>query len=608
MKTDSFTTRPDIQGSFGVASSTHWLASQTAMRMLELGGNAFDAAVAAGFVLQIAEPHLNGPMGEVPIIIHHAQSKQTRVVCGQGTAPKAATRDLFLDRSLKQIPGTGLLAAAIPGAFDAWMLMLRDYGSLPLNTVLAPAIDYAQTGIPLIPKLQNSIRRLADWFNEAWPENAAIYLVDGRPPDPDSLLRNPALAQMYLRIVKEAEASCEDRVGQIDAARAVWSSGFVAEAIDRFCRTESFLDITGQKNGGLLTKQDLADWRAHYEDPCQLTYQGKTICKTGPWGQGPVLLQGLALAEAVGIADVQPDSAEFYHLLIEVMKLTYADRETYFGEPNFTNIPMDQLLASDYVRDRAKLISGHADVSWRPGDIPGFGYAVDYEAACNMEIDQAALNAAGIGEPTSTNQNPDAVAGLVNGDTCHVNVIDRWGNVVSATPSGGWMESSPVIPELGVCLGTRLQMMSLDSKDPNGLAPGKRPRTTLTPTLVLNADGSPYMACGTPGGDKQDQWQLAFLIRHLIFGQSLQSAIDAPGFSTTHWPNSFFPRQAEPGHISIERRVGAEVITELRARGHIVTEAGPWSEGWICASGIKPNASLTAAASPRGSQAYAVGR
>lgn len=604
----NFTTRPDLTGHFGMAASTHWLASQTAMRMLEIGGNAFDAASAGGFVLQVAEPHLNGPLGEVPIIFHDAQSKKTRVICGQGNVPAKATAKQFEALGVDQIPGTGLLTAAIPGAFDAWMLMLQDYGSLSLSTVLEPAISYARDGVPIVPKLMKSITQMQGWFNRAWPENAAIYLQDGALPEKGSLLRNPALADMYQRTLDEADATSTDREKQIAAARQIWKTGFVAEAIDTFSCTTKHLDITGQKNGGLITGDDLAGWSATYEDPTSSVFCGKTICKTAPWGQGPVLLQGLALAQAKGLSDIEPDSAQFYHTLIEVMKLTYADRETFYGDPKFIDVPLSTLLSDRYNEERAKLISGVADLTWRPGAIAGFGYQVDYDAASNIEIDEAVLITAGIGEPTSKSQASEAVAGIVNGDTCHINVVDKWGNMVSATPSGGWMESSPIIPELGVCLGTRLQMMRLNPEAPDFLLPNKRPRTTLTPTLVLNEDGSPYLACGTPGGDKQDQWQLAFLIRHLMYGQSMQQAIDAPGFGSSHWPNSFYPRQAEPGKMSIESRVGKKIIADLRARGHIVSVSDPWSEGWICASSIAQNRQLSAAASPRGVQAYAVGR
>ncbi len=602
-----FLTRPNIRGHFGVAGSTHWLASGVAMRMLELGGNAFDAAVAAGFVLQVAEPHLNGPLGEVPIIFHEAANRDTQVICGQGTAPQAATIQYFHDRGIDQIPGNGLLAAAIPGSFDAWMLLLRDKGTLPLDTVLTPAIEYAEKGVPVIPRMIKAIRVIQAWFKTEWPENAAIYLPGGKVPELGSFLTNPALARTWRRTLDEAKG--DNREAQIDAARQIWKTGFVADAIVDFCATQSFRDVTGQSNGGLITRDDLAGWSATFEAPATAQFQGRTICKCGPWSQGPVLLQGLKMAEALGI-DRLNDDVQFYHLLAEIMKLTYADRETFYGDPNAVDVPLDVLLSDEHAAARAALVGPEANNTWRPGDIPGFGHPVDFEAACNVALDKDALAALGIGEPTVAKQDaPEAaLKDIIDGDTCHINVADRWGNLVAATPSGGWMESSPVIPELGFCLGTRLQMARLDDDAPGALRPGTRPRTTLTPTIVLDEDGRGYMACGTPGGDKQDQWQLAFLLRHLALGMSPQAAIDAPGFHSLHWPDSFFPRQAFPGRLCMEGRVPKVVTDALADLGHDVLVEDDWSAGYLSASYVRADGTLGAAASPRGQQNYALGR
>jgi gamma-glutamyltranspeptidase/glutathione hydrolase len=530
-----FLTRPDLSGHFGMAGSTHWLAAQTAMRMLELGGNAFDGAVAAGFVLQVAEPHLNGPLGEVPIMFHDATEGRTQVICGQATAPKNATIAHFKSLGVDQVPGTGLLATAIPGAFDAWMLLLRDKGSLPLATVLEPALNYADQGVPVLPRMAKAIQAMKDWFKAEWPENARLYLVDGETPEIGSLLRNPALAKTWRRTLAEAEQAGPDRATQIDAARDIWKTGFVAQEVLRFCEREAFADVTGRKNGGLLCAEDLANWSATYENPVSVGFNGYRVQKCGPWSQGPVLLQGLRLIETLG-RDRLTDEVGFYHTLTEVMKLTYADRETYYGDPDFVDVPLEVLFSRDYAQQRAELISEAANNGWRPGEIPGYGHPVDFAAACSVELDAETLAALGIGEPTvAKHENTqDEVKAIVDGDTCHINVADRWGNLVAATPSGGWMQSSPIIPELGFCLGTRLQMMRLDADAPDALMPGKRPRTTLTPTIVEGPAGRGYMACGTPGGDKQDQWQLAFLVRHLMLGMTPQEAIDAPSFFSTH--------------------------------------------------------------------------
>ena len=601
-----FLTRPDIRGHFGVAASTHWLAAQTAMRMLELGGNAFDGAVAAGFVLQVAEPHLNGPLGEVPILLHEAETRETTLICGQGPAPRAATITRFTALGLDQVPGTGMLAAAIPGAFDAWMLLLRDKGTLPIETVLAPAIGYAERGVPVLPRMAAAIAVMQGWFRTHWTDNAVIYLPGGAVPETGSLLRNPALAETWERTLREAQTAGPDRMAQIEAARETWKTGFVADAIAEFCATRRFRDVTGHDNGGLLTAEDLAGWSATYEAPVQADFAGHTVCKCGPWSQGPVLLQGLRMIEALG-PEALAGEAEFYHTLTEVMKLTYADRETFYGDPDFVDVPLGHLLSRDYARARAELVGRMADNSWRPGKVAGYGHALDYEAATTVSLDAEALAGLGIGEPTVADH-ATTPRGAADGDTCHVNVADRWGNLVAATPSGGWMESAPVIPALGFCTGTRLQMMRLDPAAPDALAPGKRPRTTLTPTIVLDRDGRGTMACGTPGGDKQDQWQLAFLVRHLMQGLSPQAAIDAPGFFSSHWPDSFFPRQAFPGRLTIEGRISAAAAAELRRRGHDLTAEAPWSDGYLSASCVRPDGTLSAAASPRGQQVYAVGR
>lgn len=585
-----------------MAGSTHWLAAQTALAMLEQGGNAFDAAVAAGFVLQVAEPHLNGPLGEVPILFHHAGSGQSRLVCGQGPAPRAATLDAFAALDLDRIPGTGVLAAAIPGAFDAWMLLLRDYGSLQLAAVLEPAMFYARTGVPVLPRLSRAIGAMTDWFRTEWPANAELYLPDGTPPAPGSWMRNPALADTWARTLHQAERAGPDRGAQIDAARQVWKTGAVATCIAEFCQRERVRDVTGRKHQGLLHAGDLAGWSASYEDPVCVDTFGHRIHKCGPWSQGPVLLQGLQIIAHLD-RDTLQDPAGFIHALTETMKLCYADRDTFYGDPNFVAVPLEQLLSDDYARARAARISPSAATGWHPGDIEGHGHPVDYEAACRVNLDADALAAMGIGEPTvATHATP------AHGDTCHINVADRWGNLVAATPSGGWLASSPVIPELGAPLGTRLQMMRLTPDAPDCLMPGKRPRTTLTPTLLSHRDGSGYMACGTPGGDKQDQWQLAFLVRHLALGLTPQMAIEAPSFYSMHWPDSFYPRKAYPARLHVEGRVPVDARDRLRAQGHDLVTDPDWSDNYLSASYRTRDGTLGAASSPRGQQAYAVGR
>ncbi|ODP37861.1 gamma-glutamyltransferase family protein [Sphingomonas turrisvirgatae] len=595
-----FTTRPEISGTFGVAASTHWIVSQVAMGMLERGGNAFDAAVAGGFMLSVVEPHLCGPAGEVPILFHTAEASGPHVLCGQGVAPAAATLDRFATMELDAVPGSGLVAAVVPGAFDAWLTLLRDHGTMNLADVMAPAIHYLEDGHPLLPGASCAIADVADALRTEWSTGADIWLPGGEPPVAGKLFRNPVLAGTWRRILAEA-GTHGTRTAQIDRAREAWRSGFVAEAIDRFGRNE-MMDSSGSRHPALLTGHDMANWSASYEAPVTADFHGWTICKTQSWGQGPVLLQALALLDAAGIADLEPESQAWVHLVIEAVKLAYADREAYYGDPAFVDVPIDTLLSADYARSRAALIGDRADAGQRPGVVPGFEAQV---AAVLADTRVAGSEAAGIGigEPTMIHLK----ATLKPGDTVHIDVIDRHGNMVSATPSGGWPQSSPTIPDLGFALNTRAQMFSLAPGLPTTLAPGKRPRTTLTPTLALR-EGRPALVCGTPGGDQQDQWQLVLLLRRILGGMKLQAALDLPLFHSVHFPSSFYPREAMPNVAVIEEAYGEAMIEGLKARGHDVRVAPAWSAGRLTMAERDADGVLHAAATPRLMQAYAVGR
>lgn len=610
-----FTTRPEIRGTFGAAASTHWLASQTAMGVLERGGNAFDAGFAAGMVLQVCEPHMNGPGGDVPIILQAAEEDAPRVICGQGPAPEAATIARYREMNLEIVPGTGLLAAVVPGAFDAWMLMLRDYGSMSFGSLMEPAIGYALNGCPLAFGPVETIRAVEGLLRDHWSSTAAIFLPGGDVPYPGQLYRNPQLADTWRRLIAEAEATGGDRVAQIEAARLAWYEGFIAEEIDRFCREEPQYDVTGQANAGLLSGQDMARWRATYETPVHYDYHGYRIFKCGPWSQGPVALQSLALLRDAGLEDMDPAGADFVHTVTEAMKLSFADREIYYGDPNFVDVPLETLLSEDYNAARRALIGSDASTEWRPGKIGDFGFELDYEGASDRTPVDGIMAGFGGGEPTlgpgggpklHKQDAPERSVELHKGDTCHLDVVDRHGNMVSITPSGGWLQSSPVLPKLGFSLGTRLQMAWLDQGSPSSLAPGKRPRTTLTPSLAYR-DGEPYMAYGTPGGDNQDQWQLIMLLRHIHHGMNLQQAIDCPSFHSEHFPSSFYPRHASPAKITAEARFGEDVLGDLESRGHVVQRGADWSEGRLSAA-AKEGTVIKAAANPRGMQGYAVGR
>ena len=601
-----FTTRPEILGTFGVVTSTHWLASATGMAILEKGGNAFDAAVATGFALQVVEPHLCGPGGEVPIILSAAGSGEVKVICGQGTAPAAATIEAYRGLGLDLVPGAGLLAAVVPGAFDAWMLLLRDYGTMGLAEVLGPAIAFARDGYPLVPNISNTIAEVRELFEDEWPTSAAVYLPGGSVPAPGSIFRSPDLAATYERIVAEAEAAGGDRVARIEAARNAWSRGFVAAAIGEFCRTTEAMDTSGQRHRGLLTADDIAGWQATYEDPVTYDYHGYTVCKTGPWGQGPVFAQQLALLKGFQLSSMDEVDPDFVHVVIECAKLAFADREAFYGDPDFVEVPTDILLSEEYNDARRRLVDGEASLELRPGEVPGHGGPVAAREK-TTDADIAHAGAHGAGEPTVKRFDEPAPAGRgATGDTVHFDVIDRDGNMVSATPSGGWLQSSPVVPGLGFCLTSRAQMFWLEEGLPASLAPGKRPRTTLTPSLALRG-GEPYMVFGTPGGDQQDQWALHLFLRHVHFGLNLQESIDAPGFHTAHFPSSFYPRECDPGHLALEGRFPKATVEELRRRGHRLAVDEDWCLGRMTAA-AKDGPVLKAGANPRFMQGYAVGR
>jgi gamma-glutamyltranspeptidase / glutathione hydrolase len=592
----AMTTRPTLRGSFGMVSSTHWLASQSAMAELEAGGNAFDAAIAGAFVLHVVEPHLNGPGGEVPAVFATADDPTPTVLCGQGTAPAGATREHFGSLGLDLVPGSGPLAAAIPGAVDAWLMLGRDQGTRHLRDVVSYATGYARHGHPLLPRAAATVGLMEQLFTEHWPTSAAHWVPCGRLPAPWQLVVNPAYADVLDRLVMEGEAAGPGREAQYDGARRAWREGFVAEAVEAFQR-RPFLDSSGEAHAGVLTADDLAGWGATYEPAVSQTFCGFEVAKTDLWGQGPVLLQSLAMLERLPDPARDPDTVAGVHAVTEALKLAFADREAWYGDGS--DVSVSELLDPAYVADRAALIGETASRDLRPGRPGGREPRL---ARHVLRESLATPDAAGLGEPTVS------WAGETRGDTCHIDVVDRFGAMISATPSGGWLQSSPTVPELGFPLGSRMQMFWLDEGLASSLAPGRRPRTTLSPTLVLR-DGVPAYAVGTPGGDQQDQWQLVFLLRLLGLGQELQQAIDAPMFHTTSLPGSFYPREMTPGELVAEDRLGDDVLRALADRGHDVTTVGPWVLGRLCAVGRDPDTGvLTAGANPRGSQGYAAGR
>ncbi|GAA5199517.1 gamma-glutamyltransferase family protein [Microbacterium jejuense] len=591
----SFTTRPTLTGTFGMSASTHWLATATAQAVLERGGNAFDASVAAAFVLHIVEPHLNGPGGDLVGIFQTADAATPTVLMGQGPAPAGATIEHYCSEGLELVPGAGGLAAAVPGAVDAWLLLLRDHGTWELADVLAYAIGYARDGHPLVAGAAATIARVADLFREDWTTSAALWMPAGELPSAGQVVRNPAYANVLDSLVHASCTVRDDgpvgRAARIDAARTEWRTGIVAQEASAFL-AQPHRHSGGGTHAAVITPEDFAAFEAGYEPPVMREFRGHTIAKAGAWTQGPALLQTLGLLEPLDDDLLDPSQEAGAHTILEAQKLAYADRDAWFGD---ADVDLETLLGAEYLAERRALIGQTASTEFRPGSPGG---RTPLRPPLRTSYDAPAV---GTGEPTV------AKTGETRGDTCHIDVIDRWGNIVSATPSGGWLQSSPTIPALGFCLGTRLQMTWLEPGHPSSLVPGKRPRTTLTPTLVLQG-GTPEFAIGSPGGDQQDQWQLLALLRVIVGGYTPQQAIDAPALHTSALPESFWPRTWTPAGAVVENRLGEDVIAGLERRGHVVTRAGDWALGRVSAAGRDEAGVLWAAANPRGMQGYAAGR
>ncbi len=575
-----FTTRPIYMGTHAVIAAGHYLAARAGERMFDRGGNAIDAAVASGFALNVLEPQSCGIGGEVPVLIYSAKEGKPFAISGQGWSGKAATVDWFRQAKIQVIPGDGFLPATVPAAFGTWALALMRFGSLALKDVLEPAIDYTESGFPMYAGLRNALAGLAKRFRDEWPSSAAIYLPDNRVPAVGEVLRNTDWAATMKKVLDvEARERRRGREAAIQAAIDYWYKGPIAEHIVDYLQKTRIRDASGKKNHGLLSKDDFAQWKPEIDGFVSISYHGLDVCKCGPWTQGPVFLQQLRLLEGYDLKKLGHNSTNYIHTVIEAAKLAFADRERFYGDPKFVDVPLDMLLSRDYANARRKLIDPKkASLEMRPGHGP--------------------------------KSVPEDVKGLpetFHGDTTHTCAADAQGNMMAATCSGGWIPSSPVIPGLGFPMGTRAQLFYLDPHHANALVPRKRPRTTLTPSLVLK-DGQPWMVFGTPGGDQQDQWTLQFFLNYVDFGMNLQEAIDAPTFHSIHFPSSFYPHGAKAGGLVVEGRISEATRKELEARGHKVQVTGNWSNGKVMAVRFdKKNGVLAGAMSPRGQIGYVMG-
>jgi gamma-glutamyltranspeptidase/glutathione hydrolase len=582
-----FTTRPVIMGRRGVVTSGHYLATAAGFRLMDQGGNAVDVAVAMGLCLNLLEPHNNGLGGEVPTLIYWAKERKVYAVSGMGWSPQAFTIDWCRRNQIDLIPGDGFLPVCVPAMLDTWATALAHFGTLSFAQVAQPALELAEQGFPLYDDLRETLVAHRDKYCDLYPSTGEIYCPGGQVPETGTLLRNPDWAQALRWMIQaEAAARSKSRIAGIEAAREVFYSGEIAGRIVDYLTSHPLEDASGKAHTGLLTAGDMAEWHASLEEPVTYNYRGLDVHKCSSWTQGPVFLQQLAILEGYDLKGMGHNSAEYLHTWIECAKLAFADREAYYGDPLFDQVPFEQLLSKEYNAGRRALIGLTASPDLRPGDL-GQG-PPEYATRTILEDNRG-------GSLTHT------------GDTTHLDAIDRQGNMVACTPSGGWIQSSPVIPGLGFPMGTRGQMFYLNPDRPNALEPHKRPRATLTPTLVTR-DGDPYLAFGTPGGDAQDQWTLQFFLNYVDFGMNIQQALDAPTVHTDHFPSSFYPRQAVPLAVSAEGRIPAEVIGELERRGHHVTITGGWENGRCL--GIrydKERGIILGGASPRGGISYALG-
>jgi len=591
--------RPTIMGTRGVVSAGHYLAAEAGLSILRRGGNAMDAGAAAGLALTVLAPHQNGLAGEVPMVVYSAEEKSVWAISGHGIAPRAATCEKYRQLGLEIIPGNGLLPAIVPAVVGSWLLLLRRFGTRRLSEVLAPVIELAEGGFPMYDSLHGTLAALADQFRRDWPSSAEAYVPGGQPPPIGSPWRQPDLART-LRRLSRADQRFKKREAGFQAAHDVFYRGPIARKIARFCRTTAVPDATGSSHTGFLTMDDFDDFEPRVEKPLATSYRQHRVFKCSTWTQGPVLLQTLNLLEGFDLAAMGHNSADYIHTVVECMKLAYADREFYYGDPEFVRVPLRRLLSKAYAEQRRKLVNRtHASLELRPGDRPalrGVTSILDVERAFGEK-------------PNSSRRRHRGAGGRgLTGDTTSVQVADRAGNVVSAVPSGGWLSSSPVIPGLGFPLGTRGQMFCLVPNHPNSLEPGKRPRTSLTPSLAGDVRRPPHLAFASPGGDCQDQWTLQFFLNVVEFGLSLQEAVEAPTFWTGHFPGSFYPRTASPGSLHLEARLPKRCRDDLAARGHRIHVQAPWAGGNSMAAGIdRRTGGLSAAASPRYDPAYAMG-
>lgn len=538
-----------VRGSLEMVGAANNFEVEAGFRMLSAGGNAVDAGVAATLAAAATEQARFGLGGEMPLIVK-MKGKPARIISGVGIAPRLATPEYYSTRPpqpwedarrMSPIPAIGILAAITPGVFDGLLLALETHGTMSFAQVVAPAIEYAE-GFPIGEEYAGFIRTHQRVLS-LWPDSAAYFFVNGEPPRTGSLFRQPALARTLRELAAVEKKSRGKREKKIAAVRDYFYKGPIAKRIAAF----------SEKNGGLIRYEDMAAGRASFDEPVAGEYRGYTIVKPGFWTQGPVLIQALKLLEGYDLRSMGHNSAPYLHTVVEAVKLAFADRDRYYGDPKFSRIPSETLLSAEYAATRRRQIDpAHASMDHRPGSI---------------------ATVAALPVPVRLRGNPADT--VYASDTTCVNVVDRWGNVFSATPSGAWLPSV-IAGDTGIPLSTRGQSFVLTEGHANRIAPGKRPRVTLSPTLVLK-DGEPLLIMSTPGGDNQDQAMLQVLLNVIDFQMGAQQAVEAPRFQTEHFYNSFATHEFVPGRVSLERRIEPSASEGLRALGHQIDMRSEWS-------------------------------
>ncbi len=540
--------RPVVMGTRHLVVAGHYLAAHAGFQILEAGGNAVDAGVAAGIALGVLQSDMVNVAGVAPIILYLADRREVVTISGLGGWPRAVSLGLFHQSYGGRIP-EGLLRTVVPAAPDAWITALERYGTMGFGEVAAAAIRFARDGFPMHPFMADQIRANADQYGR-WPSNAAIYLPGGRPPQPGDIFRQTDLARTLQYMVdEEAHARGQGREAGLRAARDAFYQGDIAAAIVKFHRD----------NGGLLTAEDLAEFRAGIEPPAHITFGDIDVYACGPWCQGPVLLQALNLLEGYDLRAQGHNSPRYIHTITEALKLAFADRHRYYGDPRFVEVPMAGLLSKAYAERRRALI--REDEAWPempPAGDPHSLSAIAGDARVSQEL--------------RSSRSP----GL---DTSYVCVIDRYGNAFSATPSDT-SSDTPVIPGTGLCPSSRGSQSWTDPHHASCVAPGKRPRLTPNPALALR-DGRPFMVFGTPGGDVQPQAMLQAFLNIVLFGMDPQAAVEAPRFASYSFPDSFEPHSYYPGRLNIEGRISQETGAALSALGHQVH----WWPHWVWRAG-----------------------